>query len=53
MGTTEKHSSVLTGVSGEYFVPAELSKLGYIASITKKILEVLTYFVRMQVPQEP
>ncbi|MCX6757685.1 MAG: aspartate ammonia-lyase [Candidatus Nomurabacteria bacterium] len=29
-----KRNSVLTGVSGEYFVAAELSRLGYIASIT-------------------
>jgi len=29
-----KGSSILTGVSGEYFVAAELSRLGYIASIT-------------------
>ncbi len=31
---TEKIPSVLTGVSGEYFVAAELSRRGYIASIT-------------------
>ena len=31
---TEKIGSVLTGVAGEYFVAAELSKRGYIASIT-------------------
>lgn len=31
---TEKLSTVLSGVSGEYFVAAELSKRGYIASIT-------------------
>src|SRR3989344_1368809 len=31
---SEKLSSVLSGVSGEYFVAAELSKRGYIASIT-------------------
>jgi hypothetical protein len=30
----EKLNSVLTGVSGEYFVAAELSKRGYLASIT-------------------
>ncbi len=30
----EKLSSVLSGVSGEYFVAAELSAKGYIASIT-------------------
>jgi hypothetical protein len=30
----EKIGSVLTGVAGEYFVAAELSKRGYIASIT-------------------
>ena len=29
-----KPSNILTGVSGEYFVAAELSRLGYIASIT-------------------
>ncbi len=29
-----KLSTVLSGVSGEYFVAAELSKRGYIASIT-------------------
>ena len=27
-------SNILTGVSGEYFVAAELSRQGYIASIT-------------------
>ena len=27
-------STILTGVSGEYFVAAELSRRGYIASIT-------------------
>lgn len=30
----KKLNSVLTGVSGEYFVAAELSKRGYLASIT-------------------
>ncbi len=30
----DKISAVLTGVSGEYFVAAELSRRGYIASIT-------------------
>ena len=30
----KKVSSILVGVAGEYFVAAELSKLGYIASIT-------------------
>lgn len=30
----EKSSSVLTGVAGEYFVAAELTRRGYIASIT-------------------
>ena len=30
----KKVSSILVGVSGEYFVAAELSRLGYIASIT-------------------
>ena len=29
-----KSSNILTGVSGEYFAAAELSRLGYIASIT-------------------
>lgn len=32
--STKKLSNVLAGVSGEYFVAAELSKRGYIASIT-------------------
>lgn len=32
--STEKLSTILSGVSGEYFVAAELSKRGYIASIT-------------------
>lgn len=32
--TEEKLNSVLVGVSGEYFVAAELSKRGYLASIT-------------------
>lgn len=31
---SEKQSNVLTGVAGEYFVAAELSKNGYLASIT-------------------
>ena len=31
---TQKVSSILVGVSGEYFVAAELSRRGYIASIT-------------------
>ena len=30
----KKVSSILVGVSGEYFVAAELSRLGYIVSIT-------------------
>jgi hypothetical protein len=30
----EKSSSVLTGIAGEYFVAAELTRRGYIASIT-------------------
>lgn len=30
----QKLSSVLSGVAGEYYVAAELSKRGYIASIT-------------------
>ena len=30
----KKVSSILTGVSGEYFAAAELSRRGYIASIT-------------------
>ena len=32
----EKLSNVLTGVSGEYFVAAELSRRGYIASLTSR-----------------
>jgi hypothetical protein len=39
-GTTDnkptKISSILTGVSGEYFVAAELSRRGYISSVTLK-----------------
>jgi len=31
---TKKPSNILTGISGEYFVAAELSRLGHIASIT-------------------
>ncbi len=34
MKTTNTLSSLLSGVTGEYFVAAELSKRGYIASIT-------------------
>ena len=34
MKSTEKLSSILTGVAGEYFVAAELSRMGHIASIT-------------------
>ena len=34
MADGEKLNTVLSGVSGEYFVAAELSKRGYIASIT-------------------
>ena len=34
MTTKQKINTVLAGVSGEYFVAAELSKKGYIASIT-------------------
>ena len=34
MKKTTKSNNILTGVSGEYFVAAELSRLGYIASIT-------------------
>jgi len=30
----ERVSPILVGVAGEYFVAAELSSLGYIASIT-------------------
>src|ERR1700677_2520397 len=30
----EELTSLLSGISGEYFVAAELSRLGYIASIT-------------------
>lgn len=32
----QKISGILSGVSGEYFVAAQLSRLGYIASITLK-----------------
>lgn len=31
---TDKPSKILTGIAGEYFVAAELSRRGYIASIT-------------------
>ena len=31
-----KISSILAGVSGEYFVAAELSRRGYICSVTLK-----------------
>jgi hypothetical protein len=31
---SKKVSSILIGVSGEYFVAAELSRRGYVASIT-------------------
>jgi hypothetical protein len=34
MAKIKKVSSILTGVSGEYFAAAELSRRGYIASIT-------------------
>ena len=34
MAPKEKLNTVLSGVAGEYFVAAELSKRGYIASIT-------------------
>jgi hypothetical protein len=34
MTRTEKLSSVQTGVAGEYFVAAELSRRGYVASLT-------------------
>ncbi len=34
MGQSRKLSSILSGVSGEYFVAAELSRQGHIASIT-------------------
>ena len=30
----KKLPSILVGVSGEYFVAAELSRLGYVASVT-------------------
>ncbi len=33
---TEKISGILAGVSGEYFVAAELSRRGYISSVTLK-----------------
>ncbi len=31
---TQNRSNILTGVSGEYFVAAELSRMGHVASIT-------------------
>ncbi|OUL97146.1 hypothetical protein CA601_00820 [Paraburkholderia hospita] len=34
--TKEKASSVLTGVAGEYYVAAELTRRGYIASLTMR-----------------
>ena len=34
MNKEKKVSSILTGVSGEYFAAAELSRRGYVASIT-------------------
>ena len=34
MKSTEKPSNILTGVAGEYFVAAELSRMGHIASVT-------------------
>ena len=34
MAQRHTHSTILSGVSGEYFVAAELSRQGYIASIT-------------------
>jgi Holliday junction resolvase-like predicted endonuclease len=34
MGSKHKVSSILIGVAGEYFVAAELSRRGYVASIT-------------------
>lgn len=34
MNEEKKISSILTGVSGEYFAAAELSRRGYVASIT-------------------
>ena len=34
MNNEKKVSSILTGVSGEYFAAAELSRRGYVASIT-------------------
>jgi hypothetical protein len=36
MKSAAKLSGILAGVSGEYFVAAQLSRLGYIASITLK-----------------
>ena len=36
MAKTKKISSMLAGVSGEYFVAAELSRRGYICSVTLK-----------------
>ena len=34
MAKEKKVSSILIGVAGEYFVAAELSRRGYVASIT-------------------
>ena len=34
MSKDKKVSSILTGVAGEYFAAAELSRRGYVASIT-------------------
>lgn len=34
MGSMPKISNILSGVAGEYFVAAELSRMGHIASIT-------------------
>ncbi len=36
MEIKDKISSILAGVSGEYFVAAQLSRLGYICSVTLK-----------------
>ena len=40
--TIKELHSILTGVSGEYFVAAELSRREYIASITLRKTRVIT-----------
>jgi len=47
----EKLSNILGGVSGEYFVAAELSRRGYIASITLRNKGELMFFVLIPKPQ--